>query len=1260
MDDTKTSASPPTAGSTETGASEAVPSPEPRLSKSRRLGWIGWLAGSLLALVLILAAGLGVLLGTQSGLRWGLDLAQRLAPETLSVGEIEGRVLDRLRLSDVTLHLPTLDLRIGALELDWSPRALLSGVLDVGRLAVRDLDVALGPSTEDDEPLTLPAIVLPLGVEVGELSLERLRILRAGADEPLFALESARLADSLLAGGELDLGRLEARLLEPALSAGLQGRATLIDQYPLALDLDWALDLSPEARLAGEGRLSGDLQRLELTQALSGPVEVQLAAEVKDVLGALGWDGRIEVARVDLPAFRADLPPIEVQARLATQGTLAEAALSGTLDTRAPDRPELGQLALVLDLLWKENRLSVRSLELAEQVSNADLRLQGELDLSQEPGRFALEGDWKRLRWPLSGELVAESAEGALTASGSFESFVYRLSGKVAGPSVPSTGLELAGQGTASGTQLESFALDTLDGRLEGAGALTWAPELTWDLSLRAAGLNPGVQAPEWPGRIDGRLTSRGRLDAEGRPELTAVIEELSGRLREYPIAAGGQVRMEGGRLQIERLSASSGPSRLNLDGRIEQDLDLSFALESPDLANLWPEARGRLSASGRVQGTREAPRVTLDLKGEQMTLAENRVTELSGTAEVDLASDGRFALQFTGRDLAAGGMTWSGLELRGEGRMADHRLSARLTGQPLGLNLEATGALAANGGYSGRVSTLKLDSRDWGVWSLQRPLPLTLDGARIVAGPVCLRQAQGAGGCVGFEQTESGRWSAELDLDRLDFTLLKGLLPDTLAAEGAGRVKGRFQANGAVLSGQATAEIPRGQVTLDLGQNKRERLDFSSARLTLDAGAGGLAARLVVPVAGLGRIDGELSLPGWRLDAPARPAQSLRGRVRAEVGDLKPLASLAPDISGLQGSISADLNLGGTLQRPGVSGRLGIKGVNFQLPLLALGVEDMNIEATAPSFERFDIRGSAKLGGGTLTLTGEGGTGGQGPTAKLRLEGDKLKLADTKEYFVRLSPGIDIEVGPSGAVVGGEIRVPEARIRPRSLPAGTVSPSSDVVLKATQPSTPFPVRLDLRLVLGDEVTIDSFGVRGRLSGALSVLQEPGRDMLGDGQLQITEGQYRLSGGFGIAAELGAPLTITQGRLIYAKSPIGNPGLLLQAERQGGDTTAGVRVVGTLRNPKMTFFSDSDPGLTQADITKYLMTGIPPSANDRTDSAGLAVGTYIAPKIYMEYESGLGDESNKVKLRYDVSKHIELQTETGESQGADIFFKFEN
>ncbi|MCK7578579.1 MAG: hypothetical protein MZV65_24450 [Chromatiales bacterium] len=93
MDDDKTTAPP------ETEPEQVAPAPKPR--RRRRLVWV---AGSVPALVLTLAAGLGVLLGTQSGLRGGLDLAQRLAPETLSVGRVEGRVLDRLRLSDLDVE----------------------------------------------------------------------------------------------------------------------------------------------------------------------------------------------------------------------------------------------------------------------------------------------------------------------------------------------------------------------------------------------------------------------------------------------------------------------------------------------------------------------------------------------------------------------------------------------------------------------------------------------------------------------------------------------------------------------------------------------------------------------------------------------------------------------------------------------------------------------------------------------------------------------------------------------------------------------------------------------------------------------------------------------------------------------------------------------------------------------------------------------------------------------------------------------------
>ncbi|MBK1723394.1 translocation/assembly module TamB domain-containing protein [Thiocystis violacea] len=1324
--------------------------PEPRRPA---IGWriLRWLGGTVLVLLLVVFGLLFYLLGTQSGLRTAFALADRFVPGMLSVGVAEGRVLGRLHLEDLALHLPTTDVGVGAFDLNWSPGAIFSGVLSVEQLAARDIDVTLGPSPEKEkEPFSLPNIVIPFRFDVGEASVDRLRILEQGADAPLFALEHAALSANLV-GSELQVASLEALLEQPQLAANAKGRANLTGDYPLGLDLDWQLDLPPDAKLAGKGKISGDLQRLAVEHSLRGSVDADLKAQVRDVLGRPAWDGSFAVLKVDLPAFQSDLPAVETGAKLETRGDLDQATLVGTLDARAPNLPDFGHLALALDLLWKEKRLTINRLDMTEQVSKASLDAKGELDLNPQPGRFSIKGDWKQLRWPLSGDLLAQSPEGKVDASGSFEDFVYALDALAQGPSFPSAKIAAKGRGSAQNTQLDVLRVETLDGVLEAGGTLAWAPELGWDFKLHGkdlnpgsfveglddrialnlqtkgalaqfdydlvtttqgpglppasltligagdlkqtqvetlkldildgriqgqakvdlapkigwdaalsiAGINPGSYAPEWPGRIDGRLSSQGTLEESG-PNLTAVIEQLKGTLRGYPIAAAGKVAVAGKQVRLDGVTAESGPSKLRVDGEIADALDLSFALASPDLASVLPEAKGSLDVQGKVRGALDAPDVKLDLRARDVEFAGNGIASLTGDADVGLGSDGRFAVRLDGKDLAAGGLRWNQLAVRGDGSLPNHQLSVSLTGEQLSTKVALSGGLTDAGGYKGQLTTLDLSAPDAGAWRLQRAAPFAAEPPKIAAGPLCLRHAKGSGGCVDFDQSKAGQWTANVDLDKLDFALLEPFLPANLTAKGLGRIKGRFTAQGATLTGGATAEIPEGVLSLDLGKGQREKLDFSSARLRVDAKGGGLSASLGLPLKAIGEVRGELSLPGWRLDDPARPDQSLRGNLRAKVDNLSLIANMAPQLSGLSGGMNADLTLGGTLARPGVKGLAEIKGVGFQIPLIALDVKDVNLSAKAPTMERMTIQGGGLIGGGRLDIKGDAGFGQQGFKAEIKIAGDKLKVANTKEYFALVSPKIDIQADTTGASIRGEIRIPEARIRPRSVPSGTVSPSADVTMEAKEPAPPYPLSIDLRVVMGRDVTIDAFGVRGRLGGNLAILQAPGKDMLGDGQLQITDGEYRLSGGFGIAAELGPPLKITQGRLVYAKSPIDNPGLLLQAERDGGDTTAGVRVLGTLRDPKLAFFSESDPGMTQAEITKYLMTGIPPSGSDKNDEAGLAVGTYVAPKIYMEYESGLGDEANKVKLRYDLSRHIELQTETGDSQGADIYFKFEN
>jgi translocation and assembly module TamB len=1213
----------------------------------------------LLAAILILSW----VLGTQAGLRTAIALAGELFPGIVSVAAVEGRVLGELHLRGVKVGTAEggtgFALSLGALDFDWSPWSLISGQLSIDTLAVRDLDLLLPPDTGENQPLLLPTIRLPLRIVLGEALVERLRIFKTGATEPGFVLEYAALS-ATARGSELHLTHVEARLQHPRLSVTASGHAGLLGSYPLDLDLAWTLAMPPNAQLTGKGQVSGDLQRLAVQQRLTGAVEAELDAHLQDVLDRLNWDGLIRVLRVDLPAFQSDLPAVAATGRWETRGNLDDATLSGTLDATASDLPDFGHLAVMLDLGWKDSVLAVRQLQMTEQVSAAALSVQGQLDLKPNSGGLAITCDWTRLRWPLSGDPVAQSPQGRIEISGRLDDFSYSASTEVLGPAFPGFRLTLAGTGDQGRTDVKTLRLDMLDGRIDGQARVALAPRLNWDASLVMSGIDPGRHAPDWPGRLAGRLTTQGTLEADG-PTLTVVIEDVNGRLRGYPIAAAGKLALTGQALRIDGVTAESGPSRARVDGVIDQRLDLAFTLDSPDLASLLPEAKGQLRANGKLQGPLDAPRITLDLTASHAELAGQGIDSLSGTAAVDLSSTGRFALQLDGGNLVAGGQRWSALAVRGEGSMPDHQLTVSLTGEPLSLNLATTGGLAADGAYQGRVATLDLKTVKQGTWRLQRPVPFSLAQSRIAAGPLCLRQSQGSGGCLSFDQSAAGNWTASLDLDRLDFSLLADLLPENLSAEGGARISGRFQATDAVLVGTATAEIPHGRVRLAQGQGQDEVLDFSNTRLTLDADARGLSARLGLPLKDVGTLAGDLTLPGWRLATPARPGQPLNGHVQANVPGLARLASLLPQITNLNGALDADLTLGGTLAAPGVKGQAQARNINFEVPLIALKVVDLNLSVKAPTLERMDLQGQANIGGGRLDLSGESHVDSGGLTARLKATGKRIKLADTKEYFAIVSPTFELEATSSGAALRGGIRLSEARIRPRALPAGTVSPSRDVVLSDQKPQPPYPLSLDLQLTLGDEVTIDAFGVRGRLAGNLNVRQAPGKDMLGDGQLRITEGEYRLSSGLGMAsAELGAPLTITQGRLIFAKSPIGNPGLLLQAEREGSATTAGVRVLGTLRDPKLAFFSESDPGMTQAEITKYLMTGIPPSGADSTSQTGLAVGTYLAPKIYMEYESGLGDEENKVRLRYDLSRHIELQTETGEHQGADIYFKFEH
>lgn len=911
-----------------------------------------------------------------------------------------------------------------------------------------------------------------------------------------------------------------------------------------------------------------------------------------------------------------------------------------------------------LALVGTGDQSSTELVELTINTLNGLINGKGQVSWSPEPtwdlALTANDIDPGR-QWPGLDGSVGLKAD---TRGGLKDGFRYRLSLDTALNAYPDALLNLTGTGTASDTEIQAFSIETLGGVLDGSGELAWSPELSWNAALTLSDLDPGQVLADWPGSLGGRFQSQGAM-AESGPELTAQISDFAGQLRGYPVSLQADLAMQGKTVTLQTLEASSGDTRLRVDGRIDDELDLRYNFDSPNLAALLPELKGRLEADGTLTGSLNAPRIGLNLGGRAIEMDGQGIERLDATANLGLAPEAPLQLRIDGTDLIVGSQRFETLQLRGQGRTQAHQLSAEVKGEPLSLGLTLDAGLGEANAYQGRLTRLSLQTQDYGDWGLQQAAPFKIAAGSIETGPLCIGNNGSTQGCVAFQQPEPGRFSASLDLQRLGFDLLDAITPDTVSLSGYLTAKADFQGQGDLLTGSAELQVPEGGVEVVLSRAS-ETLVFTGTRVDVRANASGMNARFELPVEDAGRIDAEVGLPGFRLSTIDR--QPLNGRIRIDLDGLDRFARLAPDVSGTEGRIDGDLRLSGRLTQPAIQGNLAVRDLALRVPAIGLEVADLNLTLQSESAETMQLSGSGLIGGGQLSLEGMAtGIAAGEPNVAVQIQGRELKVADTKEYLAIVSLDLKAGLGVGGAAVRGELSVPRANIMPRGLPAGSVQPSPDVVLEEPAENEALPISIDVLAKLGDQVLVEAFGLRGLLQGQLRITQQPGEELVGSGELQVIDGTYRVSlPGLGLLTSVGRPLVIDKGIVLFANTPLDNPGIILNAQRQGGDITAGVRVLGTLRNPKLAFFSESDPNLSQSEITSYLVTGIPPKRGGKEDDRSISVGTYIAPKLFMEYDSSLGDQSDSIKMRYDLTKSIQIQSETGDAQGFDIFYKFEN
>lgn len=1225
------------------------------------------LAGLLLVLTLVLAW----LLGTESGTRLAVDQARGFLPEGVAVGSVSGRLGGELLVEDLVIENPAMHLSVARVLLHWSPLALGDGVLEIHQLGVRgvryrgrEAEAAPDPAAE---PFRLPdSISLPLAIRVARVNIEDVEASTPGMTEP-FRVDRLLLAPVAFVDSVFEIGALQAD--GPTFSADGSMRATAADDYPVAAEFGWRLQLPGYAALDGDTRVGGSLAELDLTQHLAEPYNARLNARVANAVDPdteLSVDAGVEVTNLRLAAVAGSLPDATLDLAAEVDGPVG--ALQVRLDASGTDplqRRFHGNLAARVE----GDAVTLESVTIRQP--DRDGRLDGRGTVALAGGLAAdLDIDWSALTWPLTGDPVVHSPRGSLAVQGPLDDYRLNLETRLEPVQAPALELALNGRGSQERIEL-GFEVDSDAGRADGELQAAWGDAVSATLALAARGVDPGVVSSDWPGRID--LTLRGSARAEGEV-VQAEVDELSadGTLRGQPVTLSGDFdyRQQGPDFAVDigRLDGRFGSSRFGASGRIADAADVRWHLTSDDLSALVPGLSGRVSGSGTVSGPIPQARVVMTAEASGIDYQSTRLGRLAVSADVDLSGASHSELSLEARDAVAGTTEIARFDLSGSGTAAEHGLTLALASSVADLSLGLTGRLedpwTERLAWHGALSGGEIAAAGLEPWQLERSDPMTMAAGRVLVEPQCWR-SEDATVCLNGGRA-AGDVQGALELTGLRYTQLAALLPQDLDLSGA----------------------------LDL-----------SARVSYPAA--GPARASVDLRADQGVLRGELALAqshdkGANEDqAAALVERPVTGAFHIDVPDLAFAGELAPGVEDVRGRIGGDLTLSGSLSQPLLGGALTLAdgGLTVLEPGLVLEGLALTVEGRGRDGIGLDAR--ARSGGGELRLDGMLSPIGAAPTAELTLAGSSFQVVNNADARVFLSPDLTVSATTERIDVAGSVTIPRADITPENRPPSAVTVSPDQILLSDEPEQPAagrPLYADVRVVLGDEVHFEGFGLKARFDGEVEVLQEPDSPATATGEIVIEDGEYRA---------YGQGLVIESGRVYFAGGPVTRPGLDFRAVRRPKEgILVGANVGGTLQVPTFELFSE--PSMTEQEQLSYLILGR--SLEDSSDgeasalnqavlamglkggdflarnigqrigvdeigvqtgsgeaggpsdpeNASLVVGKYLSPSLYVSYGIGLFDPESVLKLQYEISRRWKVVTESsGEATGADVLYTIE-
>jgi translocation and assembly module TamB len=1246
------------------------------------------LIAAILALLLVPIVFVAVLLYTETGVRLAVGQLWRLERLGVHIEGVSGTFSGPLKVQRFQLEHPRVQVEVHDIIIEPQLRGLLLQTLQAGSVTARDAKVVLRDA--EMPPPTRPPRFLPsfLRVDVRKIELTRIRYVHL----------NGTVVEAKRAGGRVTITSRELLAREASVEAtqfDASGDMTLRAGRPFELQAHATghlrMDGQPELTL--EANADGTFDRLAIAAHLLQPERVSVDALMTRPDERWNIEGRVVSAAFALSPW-LDKPPFSLRnVALDARANPDGISVSGSLAI-----PELDRNDLTIDGegRFADRVLTISGADIALTGTPAQLHTRGTIAFDGEAPTLDLAARWNNVQWPLHGEAIASSTKGEGTLHGPLP-YDFTVTTNIVGPNIPAANGSARGVLARDRITVAEYSVNAFDGSLTGAAALQFAAPRAWSVSTRAVNVNPSALHREFGGRVALSASAHGRgLDKNA--SFTLSVADLRGTLRSAPVEGRATVHRDRRGWEVRGANVALGSARLELDGTLRDTIDARWSLRATALEQLLPQAAGSVQFTGTASGRLKTPHVVVDLRGENLSYEGWQARELTIDGDVDAGGTNQSRLSVMARQLGRGGPLLDALQIKGEGNALDHRIDVDATGLSSDSRQSAPrGSMRITGRYERETWTAKIATTELstGVADLQlktpEPASVMVSRQQAELDNFCL--VVGAGRmCAEGDWKRGGAWQGTVS--GYEIPLASILPPSSDEVEIAGRIEGRVHAFGSPTQpwqGEAGMRIVDAAIIYKPPGAQPERLNL---------GTGGLAA--TAKPQGIDFSFGIQAFTDTFVYANAKLVRNgtnelmqlpLTGELRARAADANILPLVFPEVDRAAGLLTANATVAGTLALPEVNGRIELANGEFDTYRVNLALRELALTADLKNTD-LDFRAKGRAGEGRVEVDGKFTWRAGQSNGNLWLRGQDLLVADLAEYRVIASPDLRFRVEGKRMDVAGDVRIPHARVQPAQL-TGAVRASDDaryVGEHEAERAGRFVVHSEIRIEMGDDVRVDTFGLQGRIVGAVGTTLHTGETAIGRGELSVADGRYEA---------YGQKLEISRGRLLFDTSPLDDPGLDIEARRKIEAITVGLNVRGTLQEPRLTFFSD--PSMPQTQIASYLLTGKAVDSMVGADAASvsgardalalqgggflasqlgrrlgleevgvessinsageantaLVLGKFLSPRLFISYGISLTEQFNTLKLRYTVSDKWVFRTEAGENQSADLEYTIE-